>query len=224
MTTGNTIKAFLCATAAVATALSVGAFAGAMPQNATLIPAPREIRATGGEYLEKKPPKLEKVAGLPPEGYELSITTNGITIRHSDDAGAFYARITRVDAPRTGGTRSCAVPVRTATLTRGRVSRKIRIITSGVPSRHSKRSISSIHTRAWSLRRGRTSWADSAATGPRTPSVSRVWNGKCGRADLRLLKYSGHILILPSATSRSSRSVRRTIAAASSVHTSTVPR
>ena len=55
----------------ITTTLSVGAFAGAMPKNATLIPAPREIRATGGEYLDKKPPKLEKVAGLPPEGYEL---------------------------------------------------------------------------------------------------------------------------------------------------------
>ena len=114
-------------------------------------------------------------------------------------------------------------PVRIATSMYGKDSRKIRIITSGVLSRHSKKSISSIHTRAWSLRRGRTSWADSAATGPRTPSASRGWNGKCGRADLRLLKYSGHILILPSPTSRSSRSVRRTIAAASSAHTSTAP-
>ena len=62
----------------ITTTLSVGAFAGAMPKNATLIPAPREIRATGGEYLDKKPPKLEKVAGLPPEGYELSITDHAL--------------------------------------------------------------------------------------------------------------------------------------------------
>ena len=109
MTTGNTIKAFLCATAAVATALSVGAFAGAMPKNATLIPAPREIRATGGEYWDKKPPKLEKVAGLPPEGYELSITTNGITIRHSDDAGAFYAQITLFHSGRWDSKAKCKV-------------------------------------------------------------------------------------------------------------------
>jgi Na+/citrate or Na+/malate symporter len=40
VTTGNTIKAFLCATAAVATVLSVGAFAGAkmaaFPVNAAI--------------------------------------------------------------------------------------------------------------------------------------------------------------------------------------------
>ena len=75
-----------------------------VPKTATIIPAPREMRVTGGEYWERKPPKLEKVAGIPPEGYELSITTNDITIRHSDDAGAFYAKITleqlRADAMR----------------------------------------------------------------------------------------------------------------------------
>ena len=70
--------------------LSVGAFAGAMPKNATLIPAPREIRATGGEYLDKKPPKLEKVAGLPPEGYELSIT-------HHDPPFRRRGRVLRAD-------------------------------------------------------------------------------------------------------------------------------
>ena len=89
--------------------LSVGAFAGSMPKNATLIPALREIRATGGEYLEKKPPKLERVAGLPPEGYELSITTNGIMIRHSDDAGAFYAKITLFHSGRWDSKAKCKV-------------------------------------------------------------------------------------------------------------------
>ena len=93
----------------ITTTLSVGAFAGAMPKNATLIPAPREIRATGGEYLDKKPPKLEKVSGLPPEGYELSITTNGITIRHSDDAGAFYAQITLFHSGRWDSRAKCKV-------------------------------------------------------------------------------------------------------------------
>ena len=69
--------ATMCSFAAV---LSAGASASAVPKTATLIPAPREIRATGGEYWERKPPKLEKVAGIPPEGYELSITTK----RHHD--------------------------------------------------------------------------------------------------------------------------------------------
>ena len=103
------MKAKTIKCAAVATVLSVGALAGAMPKTATLIPAPREIRATGGEYWDKKPPKLEKVAGLPPEGYELSITTNGITIRHSDDAGAFYAQITLFHSGRWDSKAKCKV-------------------------------------------------------------------------------------------------------------------
>ena len=97
------------ATLPIAAVLSVGAFAGIMPKAATLIPAPREIRATGGEYWDKKPPKLEKVAGLPPEGYELSITTNGITIRHSDDAGAYYAKITLFHSGRWDSKAKCKV-------------------------------------------------------------------------------------------------------------------
>ena len=44
-----------------------------VPKAATIIPAPREMRVTGGEYCAKKPPKMEKVEGIPPEGYELSI-------------------------------------------------------------------------------------------------------------------------------------------------------
>ena len=66
----------------------------AMPRTATIIPAPREMAVTGGEYWARTPPKMEKVASIPPEGYELSITTNGMTIRHSDDAGAYYAKMT----------------------------------------------------------------------------------------------------------------------------------
>lgn len=59
-----------------------------------LVPAPREMRLTGGWHRAKKPPKMEKVASIPPEGYELSIRPDGMTIRHSDDAGAFYANTT----------------------------------------------------------------------------------------------------------------------------------
>ena len=92
-----------------AAGLSAGASAAAVPKTAMLIPAPREIRATGGEYWEKKTPKLEKVAGLPPEGYELSITTNGITIRHSDDAGAYYAKMTLFHTGRYDAKAKCKV-------------------------------------------------------------------------------------------------------------------
>ena len=60
-----------------------------------LIPAPREMTMTGGEVLAASAaPKTEVVKSIPPEGYELSITTNGVTIRHSDDAGLFYAKMT----------------------------------------------------------------------------------------------------------------------------------
>ena len=76
---------------------------------ATIIPAPQEMRATGGECWARKPPKLEKVAGIPSEGYELSITTNGITIRHSDDAGAYYAKMTLFHMGRTDAKEKCKV-------------------------------------------------------------------------------------------------------------------
>ena len=59
-----------------------------------IIPAPQKMSVTGGECRLKGAPKIEKVASIPPEGYELSITKGGVTIRCSDDAGAFYARMT----------------------------------------------------------------------------------------------------------------------------------
>ena len=84
-----TIAAFVAMSFATFSAKS----AHDMP-TATLIPAPREMRVTGGEYWATKPPTMEKVAGIPPEGYELSIRPDGMTIRYSDDAGAFYAKMT----------------------------------------------------------------------------------------------------------------------------------
>ena len=59
-----------------------------------IIPAPQKMTVTGGECHTKAEPKVEKVASIPPEGYELSITKDGVTIRSSDDAGAFYAKMT----------------------------------------------------------------------------------------------------------------------------------
>ncbi len=85
---------------------AMGAFA-AMPQTATIIPAPREMKVTGGEYFVKGKPKIEKVAGIPPEGYELSIRPDGMTIRHSDDAGLFYARTTLLHMGRHDEQRKC---------------------------------------------------------------------------------------------------------------------
>ena len=81
----------------------------AMPPTATIIPAPQEMNVTGGEYRAKRPPRLVRVESIPPEGYELSITKDGITIRHSDDAGAFYARMTLFHAGRSDAKEKCKV-------------------------------------------------------------------------------------------------------------------
>ena len=76
---------------------------------ATIIPAPQEMRTTDGEYWVKEPPKIERVASIPPEGYELSITTNGITIRCSADAGAYYAKMPLFHMGRTDAKKKCQV-------------------------------------------------------------------------------------------------------------------
>jgi hypothetical protein len=81
----------------------------AMPPTATIIPAPREIRVTGGEYWARKPPKMDKVDGIPPEGYELSIRPDGMTIRYSDDAGAYYANMTLFHTGRWDAKAKCRV-------------------------------------------------------------------------------------------------------------------
>jgi len=75
--------AFACLASAV--------FAGA-PLD--IIPAPQEVKIVPGECRFKGKPVLERVAAIPPEGYELSITPKGVTIRSSDAAGEFYARTT----------------------------------------------------------------------------------------------------------------------------------
>lgn len=59
-----------------------------------LIPMPREVKTLDGECRAFDGPRVEIAATIPPEGYELSITPDGVTIRHSDDAGLFYAKMT----------------------------------------------------------------------------------------------------------------------------------
>ena len=58
-----------------------------------LIPAPREMKFTGGTFLwrVKYSPKVERDSSIPAEGYELSVKPTGVTIRASDAAGEFYA-------------------------------------------------------------------------------------------------------------------------------------
>ena len=59
-----------------------------------LVPMPREIDATGGECVLTRPPVIEVDGSVPAEGYRLSVTPDGVTIRHSDAAGLFYAKVT----------------------------------------------------------------------------------------------------------------------------------
>ena len=59
-----------------------------------IIPAPQKLTRTEGVCELKGEPKVERVETIPAEGYELAITSDGVTIRSSDDAGAFYARMT----------------------------------------------------------------------------------------------------------------------------------
>ena len=84
------IRTLIAVVSALASAL---AFAAENPL-VSLIPMPHELRATGGECRKPDAPKVEAVATIPPEGYELSIAPDGVTIRHSDDAGLFYAQMT----------------------------------------------------------------------------------------------------------------------------------
>ena len=77
-------SAFVCTAAEPRSAVSAPA----------LVPMPREVKLTGGTISCSSAPKVERVAGLPKEGYELSVTSNGVMIRASDDAGEFYARQT----------------------------------------------------------------------------------------------------------------------------------
>ena len=68
-----------------------------------LIPAPREMTVTGGACPCATAPKVEVVASIPPEGYELSVRRDGVTIRHSDEAGLFYAKTTLAQLRNRGG-------------------------------------------------------------------------------------------------------------------------
>ena len=62
-----------------------------------LVPAPQRIVRKEGMFrsASANPPIAEsRDASLPPEGYRLSVTPDGIAVASADDAGAFYARQT----------------------------------------------------------------------------------------------------------------------------------
>ena len=79
---------------AVAGIVATASVAADATKAVTIVPAPREMTVTGGECQAKGEPKFEQVASIPPEGYELSVRKDGVTIRSSDAAGAFYAKMT----------------------------------------------------------------------------------------------------------------------------------
>ncbi len=58
----------------------------------SIIPAPQEMKLTGGEAVFDGTIKYETVASIPEEGYELSITKGGgVTVRSSTEKGRYYA-------------------------------------------------------------------------------------------------------------------------------------
>ena len=80
-------------------ALAAIAFATAAHAEISIIPAPREIRQCDGCFESAKgfdavPASLARDTSLPKEGYALSVTPEGISIRSADAAGEFYARQT----------------------------------------------------------------------------------------------------------------------------------
>ena len=76
------------AACAAALALTLSAMAS-MP----LLPKPAECRFTGGT-CRNATVKTAIDKSIPPQGYALSVAPGGITIKSSDEAGAFYARMT----------------------------------------------------------------------------------------------------------------------------------
>ena len=79
-----------------------------------LVPAPKEQVWREGTcaYVEADV-RYVRDAALPPEGYRLDITPDGVTVASADDAGAFYARKTLKQlAAGDGGGRAGARPFR----------------------------------------------------------------------------------------------------------------
>lgn len=59
-----------------------------------VIPRPQELRLTAGFCPSSVSPQLTCEAGIPTEGYRLTISPQAIHIASSDEAGAFYAKET----------------------------------------------------------------------------------------------------------------------------------
>ena len=82
-------------TAGVALAGLVG-----LAAESVLVPAPKQIKMTGGEYAVRAADadsievREAADASLPPEGYRLIVAPEGVSVASADAAGAFYARQT----------------------------------------------------------------------------------------------------------------------------------
>ena len=91
------MKSEIVRVVAVGIVCAVGYGAAADP---ALVPAPRRMTVTGGVYAAPVADaagiaiRQETDAGVPAEGYRLSVTTAGVTVVSSDAAGSFYARQT----------------------------------------------------------------------------------------------------------------------------------
>ena len=59
-----------------------------------LLPVPREVDLGTQTVMAREPRVTVGAPGLPPDGYELTISTNGVVVDAADDAGASYARAT----------------------------------------------------------------------------------------------------------------------------------
>ena len=65
--------------------------------SATLVPAPRKLRYTGGEFFAPSPYvtrdwiAFSRDRSLPPEGYRLSVARRGVTVAAADADGEFHA-------------------------------------------------------------------------------------------------------------------------------------
>ena len=80
--------------------IAAGAFSAEGKTPLPLVPRPRSVVCTGGMYdsgvslSEVLSVKSTVDAGIPPEGYRLSVDSNGVRIASSSSSGDFYARET----------------------------------------------------------------------------------------------------------------------------------
>ena len=88
--------------AGVAFGLVLAASAAELP----LVPWPQSVKTTDGECRGAEI-RVVRDAGLGPEGYRLSVASDGIEIRSAGAAGELYARQTLAQLKRADGSYPC---------------------------------------------------------------------------------------------------------------------